>query len=245
MTKIIGISGSPRKDGYTNLLLEKALRSAEKKGVEIKTVNLSDYRIEYCRGCWNCINGNCVIEDDANQIYREVFDSEADALIMASPVYTYNVPGILKNFIERRMGVTGQWHSFNETFGSNWKLLKEFSNFVIHGVHKPFKVGVGISLAGASGGQGIVLKHLNLFLLEQCQRILPGVSLHLKDMDSVSLRLDSLGEEIALLAGSDLQKFSKKEEKEIYEEYVGFTQPDVNRFMWFMKKKMWQIKEIQ
>lgn len=245
MTKIIGVSGSPRKDGYTNLLLEKVLRSAEKKGVETKTVNLSDYRIEHCRGCWNCINGSCVIEDDASQIFREVFDSGADALIIASPVYTYNVPGILKNFTERRMGVTGQWNSYNETFSSNWKLLKEFSNFVIHGVHKPFKVGAGISLAGASGGQDIVLKHLNLVLFEQCERILPGVSLHLKDMDSVSSKLDLLGEEIAQLAGSDAKKFSKKEEKEAYDEYIGFNQPSVNNFMWFMKKKMWHMKEIK
>jgi len=71
--KVLGILGSPRKNGNVSALMKKVLSAAESSGSEVKQINLYDLNIEFCMGCMACREkGQCVINDDLNGLAREV-----------------------------------------------------------------------------------------------------------------------------------------------------------------------------
>ena len=84
--KIVAISGSPRKNGNTVNLLERALGVLELKGFETELISLSDKKIEPCNACMACTgNPECAIKDDFDPIFRKMIN--ADGIIIGSPVY--------------------------------------------------------------------------------------------------------------------------------------------------------------
>lgn len=99
--KIVILNGSPRINGSTAKilhLLEKELKLFN--NVEIKYVNISDLRINSCKGCCYCYKkGNCFINDDAEQLSKEI--EKSDGLIIGSPTYASNISGQLKEFVDR------------------------------------------------------------------------------------------------------------------------------------------------
>ena len=118
--KILGVVGTPIKNGNCQYLLEQALRAAESVGpVRTELVHLKDYRIEYCLGCEQCLRRvhkkqqqvgfdvvpvpiegyNCTIKDDMEILHRKLL--EADGVILAAPVYIASMPGQMKTFIDR------------------------------------------------------------------------------------------------------------------------------------------------
>ena len=63
--KILGIAGSPRRNGNTDLLLAEFLKGAASKGAEVKTIYLNDLKITPCQHCDSCFKaGKCKIQDD-------------------------------------------------------------------------------------------------------------------------------------------------------------------------------------
>ena len=94
--KVIGISGSPRKDGNTEILVRKALEPFYEKGWEVVEFFLSSKTINPCIGCETCNEtGICAIKgDDMELLLRELED--CDALIIGSPAYYRNVTAQLK-----------------------------------------------------------------------------------------------------------------------------------------------------
>ena len=100
MPKVVGIYGSPRKGGNTDLLLDSALKGFQKQGAEVKKVYVRDLHIEGCTGCDGCAkSGICVIKDDMQDIYS-LFD-DADVIILSSPIFFYGVTSQLKALIDR------------------------------------------------------------------------------------------------------------------------------------------------
>ena len=85
---ILGIVGSPRRNGNTERMLKWALEEAEKHGVQTELIALYDKKIKPCRHCDRCVrerDGECAIKDDFQAIMERM--SQADGLILASPVY--------------------------------------------------------------------------------------------------------------------------------------------------------------
>ncbi|MGM0770768.1 MAG: flavodoxin family protein [Halobacteriota archaeon] len=99
--KILGVGGSPRKNGNTDILLDRFLKGAESEGAEIKKVQLRDYSIEFCIGCEACRKaGTCTqFHDGMNLLYSDIESS--DGLILGSPTYNYNITASMKGFIDR------------------------------------------------------------------------------------------------------------------------------------------------
>jgi multimeric flavodoxin WrbA len=99
--KVLGLSGSMRKDGNTAQLIQVILGQCEKAGLKTEFVSLAGKKIHPCIGCLKCKEKNwCVIEnDDWGTIAQKVVDCEV--LVIGSPVYYYDVTGQLKNFIDR------------------------------------------------------------------------------------------------------------------------------------------------
>ena len=97
---ILILSGSPRKDGNTELLAEAfAKGAAEHHHVEILSVH--NYNVNPCLGCNACFktNGVCAQKDDMTFIYEKMI--QADMLVIASPVYFYGISAQLKAVIDR------------------------------------------------------------------------------------------------------------------------------------------------
>ena len=98
--KVLGIMGSPRKHGNTDLLLDEALKGSENQGADIEKIFVNHLEIEPCLEDYGCaISGICTIRDDMDDIYIKLL--EADRIIVASPIFFYSMPSQLKALIDR------------------------------------------------------------------------------------------------------------------------------------------------
>ncbi len=88
--KVLGISGTPRENGNSEILIDHAMKPFEEAGWDIKKIHLSEKHIKPCEGCDNCYNtGKCWIEDDMHEVIMDF--RICNALIVATPVY-YRTP---------------------------------------------------------------------------------------------------------------------------------------------------------
>ena len=99
--KVLGICGSPRKRGNTEIALLECLKEIEKSGIETEIVTLHDKDIRFCNHCNACIKGDCPIRDDVPGILERM--ASADAIVLASPVYLGNVTGQVKTLMDRTL----------------------------------------------------------------------------------------------------------------------------------------------
>lgn len=105
--EVIAFNGSPRKTWNTATLLNKALEGAASLGANTKLIHLYDLDYQGCKSCFGCKTkggpsyGKCAIKDDLTPILEEV--KKADAILLGSPVYFFNVSGEMKSFMERLM----------------------------------------------------------------------------------------------------------------------------------------------
>ena len=98
--RVLGIMGSPRIKGNTDLLLDEALKGAQSQGAEVKKIIVDNLNISPCREYYGCLrDGNCVIRDDMDSIYPKLL--EADGVIVASPMFFYGLTSQVKALIDR------------------------------------------------------------------------------------------------------------------------------------------------
>ncbi|HUT38579.1 MAG TPA: flavodoxin family protein [Methanoregula sp.] len=99
--KVLGISGSPRKNGNSDLVLNEIISGANNAGAETEIIFLRDYAITPCIGCERCRKDLTCSQflDGMHLLYPKVED--ADILILGSPTYNYNVTSQMKTFIDR------------------------------------------------------------------------------------------------------------------------------------------------
>jgi len=99
--KVLGLSGSMRKDGNTAQLVGVILKRCADAGIPAEFVSLAGKKILPCIGCEKCKETKwCALEkDDWGEVMRQVVDS--DVLVIGSPTYYFDVCGHLKNFIDR------------------------------------------------------------------------------------------------------------------------------------------------
>jgi len=84
--KVVGIVGSPRRGGNTEILTQIALEEIKKEGIETELISLAEKRIAPCDGCRSCIEtGKCHFKDDFDSVFAKM--KEADGIILATPVY--------------------------------------------------------------------------------------------------------------------------------------------------------------
>lgn len=97
---ILGIVGSPRKGGNTDILVSRILEGAKDAGASVERIFLDDLVIRECTGCHSCWMGKrCSRKDDMNDIYPKI--AEADAFVFGTPVYWYGPSALMKAFIDR------------------------------------------------------------------------------------------------------------------------------------------------
>lgn len=98
--KILILSGSPRKQGNSDILCDAFARGAREAGHEVEKIRVAEKQIGFCRACYACRDtGVCAIQDDMAQVLQKTID--ADVLVLASPVYFYSIDAQLKAVIDR------------------------------------------------------------------------------------------------------------------------------------------------
>jgi len=98
--RVLAILGSPRRGGNTELLLDEALRGAHEHGDACEKVVLRDLKIRPCLEIYQCAKaGICAIQDDMQALFGKI--TEAERLIIASPIFFYSVSALTKAMIDR------------------------------------------------------------------------------------------------------------------------------------------------
>jgi len=141
--RILGICGSPHRNGSTSYALRFALDLLQKKGAETECVFLDDKSIHPCDGCFRCAKGSCVFDDDMIGILESL--RKCDGLILASPVYMGMISGQMKVMLDRSVA------------------LRARGVFEMSG-----KVGARIACGGfRNGGQELTLQNMQTYFLQQ------------------------------------------------------------------------------
>jgi multimeric flavodoxin WrbA len=98
--QILGIYGSPRKKGNSDVLLDTLLEAAAQGGASIDKAYARKLKIHGCLECQGCEKeGICVIRDDMDKVYGQL--GKADVVVVSTPIFFYNVPSELKALIDR------------------------------------------------------------------------------------------------------------------------------------------------
>ncbi len=98
--KLLGVMGSPRLEGNTDLLLNEVLEGARSEGADAEKILVCKKKIGPCRECNSCLkDGTCFIKDGMVDIYTKLLAS--DVVIIASPTFFYGVPSQLKALVDR------------------------------------------------------------------------------------------------------------------------------------------------
>ncbi len=165
--KVLGISGSPVKDGNMETFLNYMLETASKKGLHTEAVYLSGKNINSCLHCNFCVSNQtsgkyCSIEDDAQEIFDKII--AADIIVLASPVYfmrssslmaalidrlrAFLFGNLIKNKMKNKIGVSAAV-SWMRNAGLETTHLSHICTFLSMGMI-PAAVHTGISPLGAS-----------------------------------------------------------------------------------------------
>jgi multimeric flavodoxin WrbA len=149
--KVLGISGSPRFGGNTDILVKRALAVLQEEGIQTEFVSLADRPIKPCMACRGCFAADeirCVQEDPAFEGMLQRF-VEADGVIVGSPVYFGSATPQTMALLDR----IGYVSRANDNF------LRR-------------KVGAAVVVARRAG-QNFTLAQLNYFFLIS-EMIVPG-----------------------------------------------------------------------
>ncbi|MCH1952319.1 flavodoxin family protein [Enterocloster sp. OA13] len=139
--KVLGISGSARKNGNTAIIMNIVLSEVKQAGIETELIQLGNDIIAPCRGCFSCKGKkNCIFQKDKFCGYFEKM-VEADGILLGSPVYSADVSANMKAYLERAGVIVA----------TNPGLLK-------------YKVGAAVSAVRRGGGLAAVDTMNHFFL---------------------------------------------------------------------------------
>ncbi len=97
---VVGIVGSPRKGGNTEILMKEALMVCHEEGLKTELIHLADFKIDPCNECMVCKKEKiCPIKDDFSQVYEKMLKSEG--IILGSPVFFSSATPEVKALIDR------------------------------------------------------------------------------------------------------------------------------------------------
>ena len=101
MIKVLAVNGSPRHDGNTAHMLGTVLEVCKNAGFETESYQAGGRTVKGCMACGGCWKnkGRCVTDDWINEIYQKMV--EADAIVLGSPTYFFDLTPEIKAVIDR------------------------------------------------------------------------------------------------------------------------------------------------
>ena len=142
--KLIAINGSPRKNWNTDTLLKELIKGAEENNAETELIYLNDLNYKGCISCMGCKLkngkniGRCNLKDDLTDVLDKIH--EADALVIGSPIYWYDVTGMTRNFIERLLFQYLNYDEFSKPLSTPKKTAMIYAMNAPEEIHKEQKL---------------------------------------------------------------------------------------------------------
>lgn len=119
---VLLINGSPKGKNSNSLKLAYSFIEGLKseyanngKEISIEELHVASMNIDACKGCFTCWKktpGICCIKDDMQTVIGKQL--KADIILWSFPLYYFNVPGILKNLIDRQLPMSLPFMSSRE-----------------------------------------------------------------------------------------------------------------------------------
>ncbi|UGV40388.1 flavodoxin family protein [Methanococcoides orientis] len=98
--KVLGIVGSPRKNGTTDTVVQKVLEGVAENGAETETIYINDLNFKGCQGCGFCnVMPECKLKDEMTGVYTKI--EEADGFVFGAPIYFLQFSGQMRLFLDR------------------------------------------------------------------------------------------------------------------------------------------------
>jgi NAD(P)H-dependent FMN reductase len=117
--RVTAFVGSARKKHTYDAVVQFLEHLQSLGDIEYEIVRLSDYRIEFCRGCKMCFargEEHCPLKDDRDLLIEKMMIS--DGVIFASPNYSFQLSAIMKAFLDRLAFSMHRPRFFGRTFTS-------------------------------------------------------------------------------------------------------------------------------
>ncbi|HSW40237.1 MAG TPA: flavodoxin family protein [Acidobacteriota bacterium] len=150
--RILGVSGSPRKNGNTEIVINEVMKEAESAGFESETFLLSEQRVEPCIACGRCFEtGACAVQDDMQKLYNML--ARADAIVLGSPVYFGSVSAQMKAVMDRMFSLL-QRRSLKGKIAGVCVVTRRLGAIQARSLLYSFCITHGMIVAGGSIGFG-------------------------------------------------------------------------------------------
>lgn len=130
--RVLVFKGSPREHGNSSTLADRAVDGAKAAGAEVEVFSLHTMNIKPCDACDTCHEtGVCVLKDDMQILYPKLI--QADAIVIASPIYWFTMNAQTKLFVDR-------WYGLETPQGNPLK-GKQFGILLTYGDTDPYSSG--------------------------------------------------------------------------------------------------------
>jgi NAD(P)H-dependent FMN reductase len=159
MATLLGMVGSARPWGNSELLVRQVLRGAQTEGATVQMIRLTDLRLASCTGCMRCVLGGkpCGLDDDMAWLVKAM--QAAEGLVLVAPTYFLGPAAVVKLALDRLLMVTGR----------------------VDDNLPPIRPAVTIATAGLQDWGGVTLPYLNALVsafgyrpIESFTAIAPG-----------------------------------------------------------------------
>jgi multimeric flavodoxin WrbA len=150
--RLLGIVGSPRKNGNTEILVKEALKVATEAGWQTDLFLMSEKEVAPCQHCGTCHKtGACQIQDNMQELYKLM--DQADGIIFASPVYFGTVTAQMKAIMDRTFALLGR-HSLRDKIAGAIVATRRVGAIQARTLLYSFCISHGMLVAGGAIGYG-------------------------------------------------------------------------------------------
>jgi len=150
--RVLGIVGSPRKNGNTEILMKEALQVAAGAGCETEMFLMSEKQVAPCDACGTCFQvGSCVIQDDMQELYAML--DKADAVILGSPVYFGSVSAQTKAVMDRMFALLPR-RALKDKVAGALVVTRRVGALQARSLLYAFSIAQGMVVAGGAIGYG-------------------------------------------------------------------------------------------
>jgi multimeric flavodoxin WrbA len=150
--RVLGIVGSPRKNGNTEILMREVLSAAQNAGCETEMFLMSEKQVAPCDACGACFKvGSCVVKDDMQELYAMM--ERAQAIIFGSPVYFGSVSAQMKAVMDRMFALL-QRRSLKDKIAGAIVVTRRVGAIQSRSLLNSFCIAQGMLVAGGAIGYG-------------------------------------------------------------------------------------------